>query len=385
MSTVVSKPRVVVLAAMMLVPLLAHRVAATDEDPQGDDEVMRPTGHGLRLTPQIARGFCRAMLTNGDLGRELNLTEEQEAQMSEALARRLMQMGHANGQHLQPFLETFVESMVIHQAKFTPDSAREFGKRAKPVLPAIRQFVKGLAEDARPILTPDQYAGFEETARQGLQGVDRFEGKMKRWASGGANDGEDLDHYEPEDGPAPEASGTDHEKPKTPKAQHARNMAEWDLRRVGPGGWLRFLAGVKYFFKLDDAQSAEADQILAEYQQRAEAVMTDEWKQRIRRNRTKFHLRRSLGEIAKAPWLYHLDREYEELFAPVGKIERAFRAAVLALVTDEQREAAFAGVRDRAAKHGLTGKGLEDVGAWLKELSRRRTDVGSGDNGPTEE
>jgi len=375
MSTTRFISRTIILTAVLgpLVP--ACPASAAEDAPAGRDEVMRPTQYGLRLTPAIANALCRLPLRNENMFKEMPLTPEQESRMNDALARRFMEMGHRHGEHLQPFLETFIESMITHQDRFTPDSAREFSQRALPVLPGVREFIQNITQDARPILTPEQFAQFEEQANDGLKDINRFEGKMKRWADGGANEGERFDHYEPEDGPAPDSEGKER---GNGQVQRARHMAEWDLRRDGPANWRAYLAGVSYFFKFDEAQVAEAHQLLADYHRQAETVMTDEWTRRIRQNRVRYHLRHSLGDLASGPWLYRLDREYRELLTPVAELGTEFRRAVLALATDAQREAALAEVRDRAARHGLDGQVLDLAEAEWRELSREQSATAPG-------
>jgi len=370
MTTMHSISRVTLLAVMVLVWGPAHRAFAQPEALSTDDEVMQPTKHGFRLTPEMARVLSRVAFRNDEDTKELGLTPEQEGQLADAMARRLIQLGHSHGKHLQPFLECFIESMIIHQGKFPVDDAQRFGELAGPVMPGVKELMNGLSEDARDILDADQFADFDKDIREGSQGIERFENKMKRWAEGRANDGEDFDHYEPEDGEAPESEP---KEPKNKKVRHAEAMAQWEINRAGSWKWRRFLNGVKYFFKFDDEQVEKAEKLLADHRRRADAVMTETWKKKVRVNRTQYHLHRSLvDDMPVEPWLYHLEREYEEARAPIKELGQAFREAVLALVTDEQREAALAGIRERAARHGLAAETLKIIEVPLVAPEKER-------------
>jgi len=64
----------------------------------------------------------------------------------------------------------------------------------------------------------------------------------------------------------------------------------------------------------------------------------------------------SLQKESPAPWLFHLDREYNEMAKPVLDMQKAFRRDVLGLVTREQREAVIAELREFADKHGMTAE-----------------------------
>lgn len=370
-----------VLAVMMFVPVSGYRAIAQDEAPPVDDEVMQPTKRGFRLTPEMARMICSMPFKHDRPMDEMGLTLEQESQLSEVMARRMMQLGHGYGEHLQPSIEYFIESMIAHQSTFPVDVAQRFGELAGPVIPGVRELLNGVREDSREILDADQFTKFDKDMQRAIHEIGRFENKMNRWAEGRANDQESLDHYESEDGEPPE--GED-EKPKNPHMQRAEAMARWETNRSGLWEWRRFLNGVKYFFKFDEAQTAKAEKLLSDYRKRADEVMTDEWKKATRLNRIKYHLRHRLGDMKRGPWLYRLETEYEEALVPIKELGQAFRGDLLALVTDEQREAALAGVRERGLAHGLPEETLKALEAPLIELKQKHeeepTSTNTGDN-----
>jgi len=160
--------------------------------------------------------------------------------------------------------------------------------------------------------------------------------------------------------------GKDTEEKRNPALENAERFANWQLEQIGPAQWAAFLAGVKYFFKFDEQQSARGRELLEDYRRQAKVVMTDDWNRRVRRNRVQLNL---LGwhmrDQPVRPWRHHLERKYEETIKPIKELGRAFRAKVLALATDEQREAALGEVREKAQEHGMTAEEA-DAGLFLR-------------------
>ena len=86
-----------------------------DVETPGDD-VMRPTKHGIRLTPALARAVSRAWI--GEAFENFTgtmLSEDQKAKLSETMARRMMEMGHKYGKQVGPFLELTIEQIGLQQ------------------------------------------------------------------------------------------------------------------------------------------------------------------------------------------------------------------------------------------------------------------------------
>ena len=153
--------------------------------------------------------------------------------------------------------------------------------------------------------------------------------------------------------------GVDARPRSTSVLRKARRRAEADVRNLGFNAWREFLATAKSFYNFDAAQTAKGEELLAEYRHRAEPTMTSQWRQRVLDNRTKYNLRGTL-KVEIRPWLFHLDSEYNELVAPVIELGNEFRGKIIALARPEQQEAALAGVRERAAQHGLVFGELDE-------------------------
>ena len=149
---------------MALAAAAATPAGGAEGDAPRDQEVMRPTELGLRMTPRVARGLARnwvcelagmKMFGSGEDEKKIDLTDEQRSRMADAAARRLMQMAHENGKAGQQFLEGLFESMLLSgDDKIRREHATEFAKRAQPMVPLAREFMKGFSEDCRPMLRP---------------------------------------------------------------------------------------------------------------------------------------------------------------------------------------------------------------------------------------
>lgn len=324
--------------------------------PPPGEEVMRPTEHGLRLTPDMARAMTRAMAAG--MGKEFKLTTGQQEQLSDGYARRLMEIARKYEEQGQAFSEYAIESIWMSFGsggpgmKFTPDMAREFSQRAGPVLPAFRELIDGLDEEARAAFPEESYARFHKELEKPRQVMDRFEEKMQRWSQGQMKEGEhpfsDLDE------PATRPADAPPEKPRTPEVRQAEQMADWTLSTAGITEWRFFLNQVKEHFKFDEQQSEKATRILADYTSRAEAIMTPEWKEAVRQNRIKVNLRNQLKGVPTIPWMWRLQHEYDTALKPIRELGWSFRKDILALLTPQQREAALSEITARAVEHGLS-------------------------------
>lgn len=333
------------------------------------EEVMRPTTLGVRLTPEIARGIARNWIQE-ELGEELALDQQQEEQLAGAFSDRMLRLAHGNQERLQSFVESFLETALKTHGRFSPESSQDFARQSGPVAPVMREFLDGVAEDARPVLRPDQLPRFEEELSRQRRAVDRFEQRVNAWSRGEYKEGENLlqdleAEYEADKRPGEQVS---------PELRRARQMARWSIRHLGTQEWARFLNAARFLFKFDAAQTARGDALLAEYRAKADAIMTPEWKERIQRNRTQANMRFALQGFPTGPWLFRLDREYETEIQPIHDLGREFRSAVLDLATPQQRTAVLADVRATAEKHGLP---VDDTDAALLRLTPQTAPAGA--------
>lgn len=325
------------------------RLLAAELPPAPGEEVMQPTRLSLRLTPTLSRAFVRNWMQD-TVWRDMSLDPDQESRMIEAGSRRLMQIGHEQGSSVQPFIEYFVESMMATEGRFGREFSQELARRSGPFLKTTRDYLDGITEDARPILTSEQYAQFEKEIRHQRRALDRLGERMEQWAGGQYNDGDrPFQQLEQEIDDAADGSPS-----RSQEFRQAERQARAQLRWTSPVAEMRrFLSSCGYFFKLSPEQVARGEKTLAEYTARAEAIMTPEWKEVVRQNRVNYSLAPKLG-LPVLPYQYRLDREYEASFAPLKDLTTAFRQEILALNTPEQKAAALAELQSFAGIHGAT-------------------------------
>jgi hypothetical protein len=357
------------ISATVFVVLLAPWVRAADGDrpadhavlPPGptdhgrrttdnaDGGVMRPTQRGLRLTPRMAQAFA-AYYVADEMKTVVPVTPEQESRLVESLSRRMMALVRTHEKDIRDGIESGMAMLLATDDHFDATTGKEFAERTRHMIPLMREFLKAVGDEARPVLPPEQFDIFQRKLGREGQEIDRLERKMGRWAAGGATPREHVDHFEPADGPEPPR---DERELRYRRTLGQRRSAERDLSWIGPTFWERFLAGAKRFFEFDAKQAAEGDRLLAEYRGKAEAIMTAEWRERVIRNRMRAHARYSLGTMPIAPWMHQLDRSYQKDIAPVEALGREFREKVFSLATAEQRDAARARIQEAAQKAGV--------------------------------
>ncbi|MBN1490051.1 MAG: hypothetical protein JXA69_09050 [Phycisphaerae bacterium] len=338
---------VIVVAA---VGLPVSTTIAQPEAAAADAGLMQPTQQSLRLTPVLARAFGRFYVAE-ELEHSADMSQEQAAQLGELLARRSRRLVSEGGTDLRDACEGCLAMTLADDGRFGPETSRVFGQRMQPVLRVMHGFLDGVAEDSRRVLSPEQYAELERKLRRDYHDLGRLENKMRRWADGGFKEGESpqVDHFGPEDGPPLEAD------PMEQTRHHirwSRRWAEYEVNEIGPAGWARFVVNAKRTFEFDDEQAARADAILAEYREKAEAIMTPEWRAAMLTNR----LRRRAYDFdynqPTDPLRWRWDREYRNACEPVNTLGRALRKAILELPTDAQRQAVMTDLERRAARHG---------------------------------
>ena len=352
------------LSAGIVCGLMMSPVIGAEGEAPGDD-VMRVPQYGLRLTPRIAGGFSRLAIKQG-LGEKLDLSDQQVEELSDATARRIMQLGHEDGFDVQSMLEYLIPAMTVNNGRLDGESGQELARRMLPVLGSYRKLLKGFTRDARPVLSAEQNRQLDEVLEEARGELKPFEKRMKKWAAGEVEEGTN-----PFDDPPREPRKNDGKKedPKRQALRQAENMTRWQIRRLGPPEWRRLLFATQHYFKFDDEQRAEGGGILDHYTAEAEAVMNDKWKEGLRRNRIQYNLRWSLrDEFPTGPWVYHLDRAYEEAIEPVEELGKAFRKEIYGLATAEQRQAFDETIRQVGGDHGMTEQEIDLVSRVLLAL-----------------
>jgi hypothetical protein len=327
--------------------------------PLPGEEVMRPTTRGLPFSPNVTRAFAAGWIQQ-NLREQVDLTPDQVQRLSNTIGARMLEMARRSPQPTQQFFEGLIATAIATEGgrKMTADDARTFAENTRPILPLSHEFFDTLPQDANGILDEEQKKKLQDVVERQHRKVDELAGRLDRWAEGEFKEGdvrrlEDLFEDREPEGESADPKGAA-EKTRSREIRQARRMVRNELERTGPQEWRRFISMCKTALKFTPEQSAKADQLLADCRTKAAEVMTPEWKGRLRQNRLRHQLRWSLQKEPTAPWVFHLEREHEQLLAPLRVIETELYAKVLALATDEQRAALLNEIATNAAQHGLT-------------------------------
>lgn len=326
--------------------------------PLPGEDVMRPVEHGVRMTPVLARALARSFVSK--FSAESLLTQEQKGELNARLARRIMDTARAHQELLQAVGEYGIETLIrqeIRNEDFTVESSREFGRRLSSATPVAREFLKGLVKDFQPVLDAEQDRILQEIIKQAHEALDQFEARMNRWADGEYADGED---------PFGNPSATVRSVSAPSQMQRAEQNVANFFRTLEPTTWEPFVVKTAGFFDFDDGQMAEARRVLTEYQAKADEIMTPEWKNRVRENRLKDQFYDTpQRKWPVLPWSWRLQYDFNQAMQPLRSLDESFRKEILALATDEQRQAVLSVIRQRAGEHGLV---VQDADRALLEL-----------------
>lgn len=337
--------RWMILAGFVLTATALAEAQTTETRPAPGEEVMRPTQRGLRLSPAMATAMCRLVLRN-DLAKDLELSDEQERQIADASARRLMTIAHRDGREGGPAVEFFTEVMITGDGKVRPEYAREFGEKMQPLMHAGREMLDGFVDDARPVVNDDQLQKLERSIANHRKLLDRLDKRLAEYREQGLEKPDSIfdDLEKPEDQVGQE--------PADQRIVNARRSADWDLKRGTSWEWSQFLTGAGLAFNFDAEQTAKGQALLAEYRQKADAIRTDEWRARLTKNRTLYFLQWEVRDVVEGPWLRRLEKEYDDAMRPVKELGLRFQRDVLALATPQQRAEAVEAARLLAEKNG---------------------------------
>jgi len=350
--------------------------AAPVEKADEPDDVMRPTEHGFRLSPRLAEMGAR-MWVRQEAGKWVDLTERQEEELARRVGRRVMAIAHEHSEQGREFIEFMVETQLAtggRMANMSLDKKQEFGEQMSQWLPVLRNLLKDMARDTRPLLSREQWQEAKKGLSSGFKELNRLEDKMRRWAEGGAREDEDIDDFEGqalgERKPGSKTGkGDDGKSMSTSVAlRRARRRARAELDRLQRGEWKVFLDNASEYFNFKDGQREDGWTLAKHFRKLASDIMTPEWRHRLMENRIKYHLRWDLGESnqANTPWIYHLERQYNKEVAKLEKLKAKYKRVIITLATDEQRKAAATGLLQRAKKHGME---LDDNDIKIIELA----------------
>jgi hypothetical protein len=153
----------------------------------------RPTEYGVRFTPAMARSVAR-MLTRFNFMQRYELDEAYADEVTELIARRLMETAHALDGPGQEFVERFMEEMLRQESQggggggfIPPEFTREFAERLKSILPEVRKLAANVTQDVRPKLAFKQQLKLAGEMMAFNTAIDGFEQTLDQWARGEAD------------------------------------------------------------------------------------------------------------------------------------------------------------------------------------------------------
>ena len=337
--------------------ILAGSVRAQDTGlPDDSDDILsRPSEHGFRITPGLARILAQQFTKNA-LIKHYQMDEAKSDEVNELVTRRMMQAAHALDGQGQEFLERLIEEQLVYQKEqggggFMPPSfGQEFAKRLVPMMPAIRDVVRGVGQDIRPMLPFKK----QLTLARDLMGVntmlDAFEERMTKWANGEEEAlGDPFRTRRPEDKVKLDENG------ESTALKRSRKTAEEQLEKSRFREWKKYVQQAKQFYQFDDAQAATADSILREYLERAQSIIQDQaWRTRVYQNRVWSTMLLQKPNGRNHPLQAILLNELIETNAPLRELENQLKARIETIPTHAQRKAA-----DDRLNTWLADKGLE--------------------------
>jgi len=132
--------------------------ARADEKPV--DPMSEPTKHGLRLTPDMARALARQWLAER-MDPAANVTHDQQNQLSESVAKRLMDLARDHQPQVQQLFDYTFQGVLSSRGQFTPETGQKLAEKASPLVPALHEFTDNVSQDARKILNPDEPENYQ--------------------------------------------------------------------------------------------------------------------------------------------------------------------------------------------------------------------------------
>ncbi len=334
--------------AVVVLLLLAATVVAQQEQSDLQPDYMRPTQRGLRMTPGIARAIG-SLIAQEPLKDIYGFDEAAQEKASELIARRIMQTAHENQEQGQAFLEFAFAGVIESQGRFTPELGKKWAELSVPLVAPLRECWLGVVEDLRPLVPPEKQARYAADTIAGTVFFDAYTSKMARWQQGDVGEREDpfSDRHEPRRQASASAPSEPDELAEA--RRRAQQMLDWAPRR-----WREYVNEAVSYYQFDEAQQEAAESILAELSDRAAQIKTDDWQARALLNRIKWHLgHREMG-LYNTPWMWQVDREFDDLMHPIHEMTRELKLRLDALPTAAQRAAADKPITERFNKLGLT-------------------------------
>ena len=346
-------------ACIAVFPLVFSVAMARSDEPDTFEESetkiaeMKPTEIGVRFTPAMARAmsvkFTQRMKSRYDLD------DGQEKDVQGVIQRQLVKFANENAKLGRDIFEMMMATAIEHDGRFPKDSAIEFAKLTKPMIPALEKFFADSATEIGKKMTIKQRLQFTGDMTGLTAGLVMFKSRMKRWEEGDVGDfanpfwdsNDNVDEQEPVD--------PNETKEHRDARRRAENRIRWETNVERD--WERYVSNARVYYGFDESQIASAEAILKECLERAKKCKTSEWRRKIRDVWIAESLAWKIDEkFNRGPWKYHLDKTRDELMKPLDDIGRELKRRIEGLATSKQRTDAKESVRE-----ALTEKGMKRI------------------------
>lgn len=316
---------------------------------------MAPTEFGLRFTPGMAKAIGRQMAR--EMGRQYEFTPEQQEKAQGIIAANMMKLAQQNQRAGREAMELFMENMIANDGSFAKDDGQRWAKLMRPMLADFRESAGQTASQIGQHLTLSQRLKLTRDMVLFSAGISVFDGRLKSWEKGElgefANPFFEMD--EKEEKSRRTATQDAAQDPKAVEVSRAERRAgrrmEFDTNVEGR--WKSYVESAIAYYGFSEAQATSARTILKDFLERARQIQSDEWKSRMRRNRTAAVMSgRLASDYRDGPWMWQLDREYEELLRPLQDLGRELRTRVDELADSTQRARAAEKARGQLSDNG---------------------------------
>lgn len=317
-----------------------------------DDKTPELPDIGVRFTPQMAQAISKQMTRQ--MKRRYELDDAQVESIQAIMERQLIKVVARNAEAGRDLIEKMMATMIENDGRFPKETAQEFAKDIKPLLPAIKDFFKESSAEVSKQMTVKQRMKLTGDMAGVTAGFAIFENRMKRWEEGKVGDNANpfFDSAD-RDPDKVEEPADPNENPEYGRAR--RNVERWIEWQVEiDRNWEQYVTRAIEYYELNEEQANSARAILKECQERAKAIKTDDWRKRLKDNRITQQLSWGLkGDYGVGPWQNKLESEYERLLKPLKDLDAQFKKRIDALADSNQRAKADGVVRKQLSEKGV--------------------------------
>jgi hypothetical protein len=320
---------------------------------QSDSE-MRPTEVGVRFTPRMA--YAMSNLFTREMKGRYELNDQQVNDVKEIIASQLIKTVSENAEAGRDAIELWMESAMENDGRLSKESAQQFAKQVKPLVPAFRNFFVQTAGEIGKKMNVKQRLKFTADVAAATAGFAIFENRMARWEEGKVGDNANP-FWDPADND-PAASQPAIEDPnETPEHRQVRQSAENQLRWEldVESRWTAYVDQAIAFYEFDEAQTNSAHGILKDVLDRVKSVKTPEWRKTLMDNRIAQNMtwRAGGGVFGQGPLMFRLESQRDQLTKPLFDMGKELKSRIEDLPTSAQRAKAMEKAKKAFAEKGL--------------------------------